>query len=179
MELPYTDLLSDVILKLVSSILIIIIGLVIGRFIGKLTQKILNNLQLNRILKSETNIKILLEEALASILKYVIYFISLIAALNQLGLAPIVFTIILIIVLVFMVFFIILALKDFIPNIMAGFVIHQKGFIKKNDYIRVKSVEGRIEQIGLTEVKLITKNKDVVFVPNITLVKNEVIKYKK
>ncbi len=175
----YNEIITQPIANLLAAIITLFIGLVIGRFVGRLIQKILNNLSVNEILKKEANLKIPLEEAMGALSKYTIYLIVVIMALNQLNLATIILNIILIIILVVVILLGILAVKDFLPNIVAGFLIHQKGFIKEGDYIKVKSVEGKIEHISPTETKIKTKQGDTIFVPNLTLIKNEVTKLKK
>ena len=77
-----------------------------------------------------------------------------------------------------LVLFIILSLKDLIPNIAAGFLLHHRKFINKGENITVKDIKGKIIDITLTEIKLETKNKDVVIIPNSVLIKNEIVKNK-
>jgi small-conductance mechanosensitive channel len=100
-------------------------------------------------------------------------------ALNQLGLTTTLLYILLTIILVILVGFIILAFKDFIPNIVAGFMIHQKDKIKSGDKIKVKDIEGKVVHVNLVETRIITKKKDTVYIPNSMLTKNEVIILKK
>ncbi|MBM3200720.1 mechanosensitive ion channel, partial [Candidatus Woesearchaeota archaeon] len=76
-----------------------------------------------------------------------------------------------------MLSFIILAFKDFIPNITAGFFLHQKNMIKPGDVIKVKDIEGEVVSVSLVETILKVKD-DTVYIPNSVLTKNEVIKKK-
>ncbi len=77
-----------------------------------------------------------------------------------------------------MIIFIILTLKDLIPNITAGILLHHRKIINKNDNITVKDISGKIIDITLTETKLETKNKDIVIIPNLVLIKNIVTRKK-
>lgn len=165
-------------IKLIAAIAIILIGLVAARIIHRILTKILQELELNRVLKEQVGIKIPVEEFIVSLTKYVIYFIAIIWALAELGLQTIVLYIILVLFLVIIISFIILAFKDFIPNITAGFFIHQKNLFKPGDKIKVKDIEGEVVSISLVETILKVK-KDTVYIPNSVLTKNEIIKKEK
>ena len=163
--------------NLVASLIILLLGLVLGRFLGKLIQRILNELELNRILRKE-GIKLPLEEFIGSLVKYTVYVIALILALSQIGLTEIVLNILIIILLVLIIFFIILAMKDFVPNFSAGLYIHQKSMFKAGDKIKIRNTEGTVIRIGLVETKIITKGNDTIYIPNSLIIKNELIRRK-
>ena len=165
-------------IKLIASIAILLIGLIAARIISKVIKKVLHELELNRILKEQAGVKLPIEEFVSSLAKYLIYFIAIIWALTELGLQTVILYIILTIILAILVSFIVLAFKDFIPNITAGFFIHQKNMIKKGDIIKVKGIEGKIINISLVETTIKT-NGDIVYVPNSILTKNEIIKKEK
>lgn len=168
-------IISQTTANIAAAIIIILIGLVLGRFIGRFAQKILNELETNKILKQKTTINIDLEELVGSVIKYVIYFISLIMALNQVGLTPLILKIILIIILILMIIFIVLAVKDYIPNVVAGFVLHQKRVLKEGDVILFKDIEGKVITTSLIETRIETKNGDIIFIPNSVLMKKEIV----
>lgn len=173
----FEALFSNLFVSLVAAIVILLIGLVIGRFIGNIVRKILRELEVSKILKEE-GVKFPLEDVLSVGIKYVVYFVAIILALNQVGLTDTVLNIFLGIILVLIVIFIILAFKDFIPNAMAGFFVHQRRDIKEGDQIRVKNIEGKVIDINLIETKVKTKSGDVIYIPNSFLTKNEVKKRK-
>ncbi len=168
--------ISDFTLNLIAAIVILLLGLVIGRFLGNLTKRILHELELDKLLKEQTRFKIPLEQFFGSIVKFIIYFTAIIFALNQLGLQTAILNIILIIILVSLVIFIILAVKDFIPNLVAGLFLHQKRNIKPGERIEVNNLEGEIVSVTLVETKLRTKSGEIVYIPNSVLTKNVVIK---
>ncbi|MBI4447746.1 mechanosensitive ion channel [Candidatus Woesearchaeota archaeon] len=163
--------------KAVTALSIIIFALIMGLLIKKVIKKILHELEIDKILKEE-GIKLPVEEFVAAMAKYLIYFIGVIWALTEIGLATTVLHILLIVILVIVTIFIILAVKDFVPNITAGIFIHQRGIVKKGDYIKVKSVEGTVMEIDLVEIKIKTNEGDVMLIPNSVLTKNEVLKKK-
>jgi len=164
--------------KLIAAISIVVVGLLVGYIAGRLARRLLHELELNKVLK-EQGIKIPLEEIFASFVRYIIYFIALMFALGELGLKTVVFSIILGVILVIMIAFVILAFKDFIPNVTAGFFIHQQGFIKKGNRIRVGNSEGIVIHTDLSETRLRLDNGDIIFIPNSLILKNEVVRVKK
>ncbi len=100
-------------------------------------------------------------------------------ALSQLGLTTTVLHMISAAVIVIVIISIFLSIKDFVPNFMAGIFIHRKGFVNEGDKIRVKGVEGRIIHLNLVETRIKTKKGDVIYLPNVLLTRNEVVKLKK
>ncbi len=165
-------------IKLIAAIAILLIGLVAARIINKILTKILQELEINRVLKEQAGIKVPIEEFIGSLTKYIIYFIAIIWALAELGLQTIILYILLALFLIIIISFIILAFKDFIPNITAGFFIHQKNLIKPGDVIRIKDIEGEVSSVSMVET-ILKVNGDTVYIPNSVLTKNEIIKKEK
>ncbi len=174
-----SDLLSLTGLRLVAAVAILLIGIVVGRFIGKLVQKVLRELEVNKILKEEAGVKMPVEAFAGNVVSYLVYFIAVILALNQIGLSTTILYIVLIIVLLLVIVFIFLAIKDFIPNVTAGMFLHQKESFKIGDEIKVGSVEGKIIEVGLIETKVKVNSGDIIVVPNSIFTKNVVLIKKK
>ena len=170
---------ENIVIRLIVAIIILLIGFLVARILSNLTKKVLHELETNRILKEQAGVRVPIEEFSSLIIRYLIYFIAVIMALNQIGLTTTILSVILIILLVILVGFIILAFKDFVPNIVAGFVIYQKNKINAGDRIKVKDIEGEVIHVNLIETRIKTRKKDIVYIPNSMLTKNEVIKLKK
>ena len=66
---PISNVLSGRMAVLVAAIAILLIGVLLARFISKLTQKLLQEIQLNKILKNELGIKLPLEEIISRLKK--------------------------------------------------------------------------------------------------------------
>ena len=165
----------EILSKLIVAIIIILLGFIIGKVLGKITQKVLHEIELNNIVKKSTGVKISLEEIIGRFTSYFIYFISIIMALNQIGLATTVLYIIsggLVILIILLTF---LAIKDFIPNFFSGLFIQYKNMIKEGNSIKVGNVEGKVKKIGLVETEIITPNKDKIILPNSLITKSEVV----
>ena len=170
---------TNIFLKLIASIIILIAGIIIARIASKLVNKLLKELELERILNEQVGLKVPISEFVSSIVKYIIYFAAIIMALNQLGVTTIILYILLAVILVAIVAFIILAFKDFVPNLAAGVFIFQKKIIEKGDRIKLKDFNGRVEEINLIETKIKTSKGELVYIPNSLIIKNEIVKLKK
>jgi len=170
---------SNSIINLIGAILIVLMGIIIGKFFDKVIRRVLAELNTNKILKEEAGVKIPFEEFIGSIIKYLVYFAAVIMALNQLGITTIVLNIILGLILFLLIAFIVLAFKDFVPNLVSGLFLHQKREIKDGDRIRVDNIEGKIIHINLVETRVETKNGDVVYIPNSILTGKKVVKLKR
>lgn len=167
---------SDGFIKIIGAILILLIGLVISKLISKLFKKLLHKSRFNEIVKKVLNLDVPFEEFSSTIIKYIFYLVSVIFALQHLGLTTFILNVILITIFSLLIIFVILSLKDLVPNMAAGFLLHHRKFITKGDEIIVKDIKGKVTEMTLTETKLETKNKDVVIIPNSVLIKNEIIK---
>jgi small conductance mechanosensitive channel len=172
------NLFSKFFIKFIIAIIILLIGFIIGRIVEKILQRILHEIELNKNLK-KTGIELSLEEIISSFVKYFIYFIAVIWALTEIGLTTTVLNMISAVVLLLILISLILAIKDFLPNALAGFLIYQKGMFRKGDKISVKNIEGTVEKISLIETKIKTKKGDTIYVPNSLITKKEVLIKKK
>jgi len=172
-------LLSGIFTKLVVAVIIVLIGLVAGKLLGKLIHKLLHEIGLNQLIKKSTGIKIAIEEIISSFVTYFIYFIFIVMALNQLGITTVILHMISGAILIIIIISIMLSIKDFMPNMFAGFFIHQKGFIKEGDIIKVDNIQGKIIHINLVETKIETKQGDIIYIPNSLLTKKTIVKVKK
>ena len=159
----------------VVAILILLLGFILGRIVGKITQKVLHEIELNNIIKKATGLKIALEEVISKLLTYFIYFIFIIWALNELGLTTTILTMISGAALIIIILSVLLAIKDFIPNAFAGFLIHRRRQIKPGDSIKTDGLQGKITRISLVETEIKTQKGDIIYIPNSILTKREII----
>lgn len=167
---------SDKLINLIAAVIILAVGFIVARILSKLVKKVLSELETNKIAKEQAGVKFPIDDLVSRIVKYAIYITSVILALNQLGLASLMLKIILITLLVILVAIIILAFRDFVPNVVAGFLIYQRNMIKKGELIKIKNIEGRVIYIDLLEIRLMTKDKEVVHIPNSYIIKHELVK---
>ena len=105
-----------------------------------------------------------------NMIKYIIYALAIIAALNRLGLVETVLSIVSIIALVVLFIIVSLIFKDFISNALAK-IIYPKRDLKKGDKIKINDISGKVLQAGLTEVKIQTDKGNIIVLPNSYLLK--------
>ncbi len=174
----FHDSFNQVMVNILVALLIFFIGFIFGRLLGKIIKKILRHMSLDLFMRKTLGIRVSMEDILASTVSYFIYMISFIMALNQLGLSTAILQMVIGGVIVIIVISIILSIKDFLPNLVAGLVIKEKGFVLENDVIKIKDIQGKVVEMGLVETVVLNKHGDRIFIPNIVFTKNEVINYK-
>ena len=145
-----------------------------GRAAGNLASNAIQRLKLNGKGKKKRRV----DMVVGSTIKYLIYILALILALNQIGVALNFLNQILTILLVIVAVGLFLSIKDFVPNAVAGAYIIYKKRLKVGQTIKVKDVEGKIKKIDLIDTHIRTKNGHDIMIPNSFFVKNLVVKKK-
>ncbi len=178
----FNYLFSAYVTKFIGGLVFLLIGIVLGRVIGKLVKRILHEFEFDNFVRKTTSVRISLEEFIGHLVEYLIYFLSIIYALSKIGLVATVFQLIAAVIIIFVVLSIILGLKDFVPNILAGIRQQQRSYFKVGDAVHVhdheRTIEGTIESMNLLEVVVATKTGDVIYIPNSLLSKSIVRKSK-
>ena len=162
---------SSVLTKYVAALVIIFVGFVVARLLGLFIKMAMKEAKVNVRLSNLTGVQVSIEEIVSTVLVYVVYFLTIVMALNQIGLTSRVFDIVAISVIVIMLVSIAIALKDFFPNVVAGIYLLHWGFVKKGQKVKVDTTEGIVKEINLLETKIETKDKDILLVPNAQMVK--------
>ena len=166
-------LVSGVFSNIIIAIIIALIGFIIGKIVGKIVQKVLNEFHVDEALK-KSGVNVSIEHLLGNFLTYFIYFISLVMAMNQVGLTTIILNMISGGLILLMILSVILAIKDFVPNVVAGTFIYRKGIVKKGNIIAFDDVKAKVIETTLIETKLESQNKDIIYVPNSLLAKKAI-----
>lgn len=170
---------SNLTITLLSAFLIAILGIVLGQICGNIVKRLLKGMEISKILEEQLKIKWQLENHLSYIIRYIIYFVTLIIVLNTLGIPTRVLQIVFLVLLSIIIIFIILAFKDWLPNLVSGFYILRTEKIKIGDVISTKGIRGRVVQINLLETKIETNNNEVISIPNHNITRYELMKEKK
>ncbi len=171
--------LSEVYTNVILAFIILLGGIILAKIVGRLIEKVLKEIELNKFLKKTTSIKISIEELIANIVTYLLYFIAIIAALDQLGIATTILYFISLGIIIIIVASILLGLRDLFPNIIAGIHLYQKRVLKEGDNLKVGDVKGKVVKVSLTEIRIKTKKDDIIYLPNSILIKQKVTKLKK
>ena len=172
----YTSLINKIFINIVEFIFILIIGLVIGRFLGKLSYKLLHEFEVNRILGQRFNVDVHIERLASRFVQYSIYALSFFYGLKTVNVSIKFFYYTLVIMLIILAIYLILQVKDYIENLFIGTFFINKEFLKIGQKIKIKNIEGSIIKITQTEIKLLTNDNDVLFIPNAVLVKSSLFK---
>lgn len=169
--------LTSITVKFAAALALIIFGIIAGIIAEKLVRRLLHGFELDKVLAS-SGMKFPLEDFIASVCKYMVYFSGIILALGELGLSTLILEILLGVIAVIIVALIILAFKDFVPNITAGLFMHRKGNMRKGDWIKVNEIEGEVIEFDLIETKIKMKSGNIILIPNSFLAKNVIMKKK-
>jgi small-conductance mechanosensitive channel len=160
----FIQVIGQHIYTIIIAVVILLIGFIIGIMTRNVLRKILHEIELDRIAK-KIGIYFSVEDKISAIVSYLIYFIAIIMFLNQLGLTPYIVYLLVGMVLLLFALTIILGLKDFIPNFVAGMFLYQKKYFTVGKRVRIEGIEGKIKNIGLTEIEIETDNGDLLYVP--------------
>jgi small conductance mechanosensitive channel len=163
-------------ISIVIAIVIFISGLIIGRLVGKLINKLLSNTKFDTAIKKKTGIKTSIQKLIVMLIEISIYILFTGIALNYLGITSFVLNILLIAIIIILSISFMLALKDSIPNLIAGFLITRKTRLKIDDKIIVDSIEGKIIEMNFFEVRVEKQNGDIFYIPNSFFLKQKYVK---
>ncbi len=158
--------------NIVVAAIVLLLGFIAGRLLGKLVERLLEEAEINKALENAIRINLPVDEVVASLVMYSIYFFSIILAIDMLNISGLLFNAAAIVIAAVIILSVMLALKDFIPNVFGGVFLHQKANVKKGDVIRIGSLEGKVLSVDLVDTKIETKAGDLIFAPNSYLLKN-------
>ena len=172
------DNISTVFLKIVLAILIFLFGFIFGKIVGRTVYKLLSEFELNKVVKKTTGIKLNLEHLLSNILSYSIYFLALVAALEQVGIANFVLYLVSAAVIIMILTSFFLAIRDFLPDVLAGIYLYRKEELRKSSKIVMKQhdgkkIKGEIIDMDLLQIKIKTEKEETLNIPNSIVAKSE------
>ncbi len=145
--------------------LTVFIGFIIGHFAGKFFGKLIRNLELSHIterLGLAKKPEWLVEKGVSLL----IYIIAIVTAITQLKLIPFVWTILVILIIILAIILGALAVKEFLPNLIIGFYLRSVEHLNPGDKTNLLGTRGKIKHVGVLETKIITKDKNILLVPN-------------
>lgn len=163
---------SPFFIQAATASVIVIVGVIAGHFFSKAVGLLIKKLNLTEKIKRRGIRKpeILIESAI----KYIIYAIAVIAALNRLGIFQTILSFVLVLAGVIIVILLILSFRDLIANVTAGLILHSGRQFKVGKKIKVGDIEGKIRSMSMVEIKIITKKRDTVVFPNSFLLKSKI-----
>ena len=171
LDITFTALL----LKIVSALVIILVGFIAAKLVSSFFRKIMHDLEVDRTASAMLKKNISLEDSLSKIISYAICIITIILALNQLGITSIILYMIAGFILLLLIIMFIVGFKDLLPNIFASFALYRKSNFRPGDRIIFRNIEGVVEEMNFLETKIRTRKGELIFIPNSTLIKSEII----
>ncbi len=172
------QVIEPAVTNLVVAVVILLIGVVIAKIAERVIQWGLHELELNNWVR-KAHVRFALEETIATAVKYVLYFFTIVITLNTINLTSFVFNVLAGLIIALVICAILLGVKDFVPNFFAGVSLKRRGFVKEGDVIRVRDIEGEVRDVTLLETRIKTVTGDVLFIPNMLLTNNEVLRFKR
>ena len=175
-DVLFQDVFTGFLNKIIVAVIILLIGFIIAKVLSRLIERGFKELKISKVIKEISGIKISFEEIVSTFVLYFVYFLSIIMALRHIGIATDVLNLLSAAIILILGVFIILTVKDFIPNVISGIIIHQKSIINKGENITFNNITGKVIEITLLDTKIKTKSGDIIIIPNSNLTKREIIK---
>jgi small-conductance mechanosensitive channel len=158
---------------IIASVIILLVGFGLGVLAKKLIQRILKEIELNKIM-CKVGITYNLEKFVSSIISYVIYLVTIVFFLDYLNIRSVAIYILLGAILALIVLTLLVGLKDVIPNFIGWVYLHKKSSkIKHGHHVSIKEISGKVERIGHLETEILTDRGDILYVPNALFLKSK------
>lgn len=152
--------------------IIVIVGFMVGHFFSKAIGLAARKFGLTEKIKERGWPKP--EVFIENSIKYVIYALAIIAALNRLGIFETVFNIAVFVIIAILLILLFLNFKDLISNAIARLLYARKD-LTPGKKIRVDGISGKVLSVGITEVKIVTDKGNIMILPNAYLLKRTFI----
>ena len=157
-------------LSILNAVIVLLLGLVIGKILGRLIIKTLHEIDTNKML-GKIRISYNIEAFIGNITSLGIYVYSFYLSLKSLGVANIFIYMIGSIILLLIGISFLLTVKDFIPNLFAGFIVRKKLKCRIGTKFHLGNLDGVIEKITSHDIRLRTSQGDLIFIPYSTILK--------
>src|SRR3989338_6073164 len=164
--------IKDYFNQIIVSIVILLAGFGLGILVKKILFKLFKEIELNNIM-SKVGVMTDLEKWVSSILSYVVYLLTIVLFLDQLGIESIVLYLISGAILMLVILTALVGLKDIIPNFIAWLVLQKRGKIKPGTRVEIREIAGVVEKVGFLETEIRTDNDDILYVPNSLFLKSK------
>jgi small-conductance mechanosensitive channel len=161
-DIPIIGVLSETFLRIVFAILIFLFGLILGKLMGRVVYRMLSEIEINKFIKKSTGFKINADHIVSNFISYSIYFLAIVAGLEQVGIANIMLYL----------------LSAAIIIILAGIYLYGQEKIKEGAIVEIDKIKGELTHIDLLHMKVKTKSGDIFFIPN-SIAAKTLIKVKK
>ena len=172
MTLAFLSAMETYLSTIVISITILLAGFAIGFLSRKFLRRILQEIELNRILRS-VGVTTDLEQWISLSAALLIYLVTIVFFLDYLGIKSLVLYILLGAVLLLIILTVLVGLKDVIPNLIGWLYLQKNQRIKEGRNVEINEIAGTVERVGYLETEIKTEQDDVLYVPNSLFLKKK------
>ena len=138
-----------------AGLVIIGLGIVFANVLGKLSEKILKSFEIEKVIK-----KFPIGDLVGSVVKFLVYIISIVWGVFQMGIQWIVLIVICAILVIIMIWKVIMGIKDFFPNYLAS------SKLKKGRATKLLNLRGRIKKVKIICSVVKLEDGEILYVPN-------------
>ena len=153
----------------VGTLLILVVGFLVGRFARSIAKQLLKGVGADKQAK-KIGYTSPFSKQLANAISVLIYTATIIIALDHVGITKPVLLIVLGLLILIILISVLLAVKDALPNLIAGLSLLYRKPFREGDLITIRTITGTIKRIGLFNTK-IHEGEDDIFVPNHLFIK--------
>jgi small-conductance mechanosensitive channel len=153
--------LNYILTRLIVFIIIILLGLIASKVVVNLIKKLMKEFEINKVFK-RADINFNPNNFIPSLSKYIIYFVTLVIALDVVGITKIVFYIMIVVMALVIIIYVLISIKDLIPNWYCSFKVKKK--YKIGNHINYKNIKGEIIHMNSVELQVKTK-KEIIYIP--------------
>ena len=137
------------VIRLTTIVVTIFLGIILAKLLGKITKHVLEQAEINRLLR-QSGVQAI-DERIAKIVEYTIYAFAMLLILQELGLTRIVLGILIIAAAIVLTATILLAIRNFIPNMIHGPKVKKEYKDKIGKTVKIGSVKGKLLKIGIIQ----------------------------
>lgn len=134
------------VLRITTALVTLFVGIIIAKLAGKITKHILEQAEINRLLK-ESGIKAI-DQRIAAIAEYTIYIFTALLILQELGLTRIVLTIVIVFAAAILTITLLISIRNVIPNLIHGIRVRKAYKDKVGKEVKIGYVKGKLKRIG-------------------------------
>lgn len=155
------SLLSEAIVKIIGFTVILVFSLVVGRVAGRLIERVLNELELGKMLARKGWIWNL-EEKTGLWIRFAFYIAGLIIALNYIGIGPLLYRLVAGVAIFLVLLGMILNIANLVNNLVARLGVKKMNIGR---LLEIDGIKGKITRKRLTGLKIVTDDEDSLVIP--------------
>jgi small-conductance mechanosensitive channel len=168
------ELVSESVTDIALAAIVLFSGLVIARIASLLIDTGLRTVRFNEALREGFSIPFNVSGILSQSVLWSVSTITVLWALSIIGISALVISALAILAVIIIAFSIIIALRDLIPNIIAGVEMHRKGFFSEGDTVSLDGERARVIGAGMLET-ILERDSIRIIIPNAMLLRREII----